>query len=88
MAASETISITLPPDLLTQAESIARREHRTVSELVGEALRTYASERQFQDAEKWRQLLEYGHAHGQAMGIHSEGDVDRILGEFRTPGLG
>ncbi len=88
MAASETISITLPPDLLTQAQSIARREHRTVSELLGEALRAYAEEKRAAALQEFMELAECGRAHAKAMGINSQEDVDRILGEFRTAGLG
>jgi hypothetical protein len=31
MRTAKTISITLPPDLLTKAQVLAEREHRTVS---------------------------------------------------------
>ena len=85
MAASETVSITLPPDLLTQAEGIAKLEHRTVSELCSEALRQYAVRKFPIDRNSWEELLRYGQEQGKAMGIQSEEDVDRIVGEFRTP---
>lgn len=87
MAASETISITLPPDLLTQAKSLAKREHRTVSELLGEALQQYTTEKTKVALQRFQELAERGRAYGEAMGIRSEEDVDRILGNFRTPGL-
>ena len=41
MRTSKTISISLPPAQLRKAEQLARKEDRTMSELVREALRRY-----------------------------------------------
>lgn len=41
MRTTKTISISLPPKQLKAAERIAKRENRTMSELVREALRRY-----------------------------------------------
>jgi Arc/MetJ-type ribon-helix-helix transcriptional regulator len=41
MRTSKTLSISLPPLQLKQAERLARKESRTMSELVREALRQY-----------------------------------------------
>ena len=41
MRTSQTISISLPPAQLREAERLARKENRTMSELVREALRRY-----------------------------------------------
>jgi predicted transcriptional regulator len=78
MSTAKTISITLPPELLEKAQEIARREHRTISELFREALRRYKSA----DPE-WEALLTRGRAHGQALGIESEEDVERMSDEWR-----
>lgn len=78
MRTAKTISITLPPDLLTMAQEIARREHRTISELFREALRRYRPI----DPE-WNALMSWGRAHGEGLGIRSESDVERMSDEFR-----
>ncbi len=39
--AHKKLSISLPPDLYEQAEAVRKAEHRTRSELVREALRSY-----------------------------------------------
>jgi Arc/MetJ-type ribon-helix-helix transcriptional regulator len=88
MRIAKTVSITLPPELLLKAQEIARREHRTMSELMREALRTYVAASKQVDRQAWDKLLERTRAHGRALGINSEEDVDRILGEYRTDGLG
>lgn len=43
MRTTKTISISLPPAQLRTVERIARKENRTMSELVREALRRYES---------------------------------------------
>ena len=78
MRTAKTVSITLPPDLLAQAQELAQREHRTMSELFREALRRYMQS----DAE-WKALLLRTRAKGQAMGIENEADVERLSDEFR-----
>ena len=40
------------------------------------------------DQRAWDEWLERTRAHGRSLGINSEEDVDRILGEYRTEGLG
>ena len=41
MRTSKTLSVSLPPAQLKKAERLAKRENRTLSELVREALRQY-----------------------------------------------
>ncbi len=47
MRTRQTITISLPPEMAEQVEKTMRAEHRTRSELVREALRTYIAIRQF-----------------------------------------
>lgn len=42
MRTGKTTTVSLPPEMLEQAQELARRENRTMSELVREALRRYA----------------------------------------------
>ena len=78
MRTAKTVSITLPPDLLIKAQSVARREHRTMSELFREALRRYMAE----DPE-WDALLRRTRTKGKQLGIKSEADVERMSDAFR-----
>jgi len=84
MRIAKTISITLPPDMLAKAQETAEREHRTMSELLREALRRYLTAPSLRNDPQWRELLEYGQAKGRAMGITSEEDVERIIHEYRA----
>lgn len=78
MRTAKTISITLPPELLSKAQEIAAREHRTISELFREAIRRYKSV----DPE-WEALLRETRAIGKQLGITSEEDVERMSDEWR-----
>ena len=78
MRTAKTVSITLPPDLLTKAQELAQREHRTMSELFREALRRYMV-----GDTQWDNLLTRARAKGKALGITSEADVERLSDEYR-----
>lgn len=78
MRTAKTVSITLPPDLLTKAQELAEREHRTMSELFREALRRY-----MQEDTSWDALVKRTRAKGRELGIATEEDVERLVDEHR-----
>lgn len=69
MRTTKTLSVTLPPEMLTWAEQLAKKEHRTMSELVREALR------QYERRSWWNEMNEYGQKTAEAAGARSEQDV-------------
>ncbi len=77
MRTTGTLTVSLPPELLREAERTAREEKRTKSELVREALRFYIEER------RWRKLQREVFVRAQALGITSEEDVDRLVHSAR-----
>jgi CopG family transcriptional regulator/antitoxin EndoAI len=78
MRSTKVLSISLPEEMLSEAEALAKQENRTMSELIREALRAYKRER-----EAWRGLFESGKAKGRAAGIKSEEDVVEAVRKFR-----
>jgi Arc/MetJ-type ribon-helix-helix transcriptional regulator len=78
MRTAKTVSITLPPELLVKAQELATREHRTMSELFREALRRYMA-----PDTQWQSFLARTRAKGQALGVTSEADVERLSDEHR-----
>jgi CopG family transcriptional regulator/antitoxin EndoAI len=76
MRSTRTLSITLPPEMLKRAQSIAKRESRTMSELVREALRHY-DRRAW-----WDEVNAYGRQRAEERGLR-EGDVERLVHESR-----
>jgi CopG family transcriptional regulator / antitoxin EndoAI len=77
MKTSKTLSVTLPPEMLKRARSMARKESRTMSELVREALRHY------ERRTWWNEVNTYGQAKARERGIREE-DVSRLVDEVRT----
>jgi CopG family transcriptional regulator/antitoxin EndoAI len=76
MRTTRILSLSLPPDLVREAEKIAKQEGRTKSELFREALRRYVEER------RWRGLQRYGAGRALRVGM-TEAQVERVIQEFR-----
>ncbi len=76
MRTTKILSLSLPPELLLEAERIAKKEGRTKSELFREALRRYIQDK------KWRELQEYGMRQAQKLGI-KETEVERLIDKYR-----
>ncbi len=77
MRTTKTLSITLPPEMLTRAEKLAKKENRTMSELVREALRQYERQRW------WNETNAYGRATAEASGVRTEEDVVKAIHSAR-----
>ena len=78
MRTAKTVSITMPPEMLALAQTVANREHRTMSELFREALRRYMV-----SDPAWGQLVNRTRAVGQADGVTSEEEAERLSDEYR-----
>jgi predicted transcriptional regulator len=76
MRTTKTLSVTLPPEMLTRAEELAKKEHRTMSELVREALR------QYERKSWWDEMNAYGSANAAKQGL-TEADVVAAVKEVR-----
>jgi CopG family transcriptional regulator / antitoxin EndoAI len=80
MRTTKTISVTLPPEMLTRAAQLAKKENRTMSELVREALRCYERKTW------WDEMNAYGRKTAKAAGIKSEQDVVDAIHSMRKEG--
>jgi CopG family transcriptional regulator/antitoxin EndoAI len=76
MKSAKTLSVTLPPDMLKRAQSIAKRESRTMSELIREALRHY------ERRAWWDDVNVYGREQASRQGIGPR-DVEQMVDETR-----
>jgi CopG family transcriptional regulator/antitoxin EndoAI len=65
------------PDFLREVEKVAKEENRTKSELIREALGRYMEDRE------WEKLTRYARIKSAATGIKTEGDIQRVVDEFR-----
>jgi len=77
MRNSKVVSITLPPEMAAEAAQLAKKEKRSMSELMREAFRRYKRQRE------WDQANAYGRGKAKAEGI-TEADVVRLIKEFRA----
>ena len=69
---SKLITISLLPDLLQEAEKLAKEENRSRSDLFREAIRRYIEDK------KWERLYRYGRIKAKEQGL-SEAPDNRIL---------
>ena len=77
MRTTKILSLSLPPDLLREAERVAKKEGRTKSELFREAVRRYIQER------RWADLRQYGASQGRKLRL-TEADVEPLITADRT----
>lgn len=78
MRTTKTLSITLPPEMLTRAAKLAKKENRTMSELVREALR------QYERKNWWDEMNSYGRGSAEAAGVRTEEDVVGVIRSARS----
>jgi metal-responsive CopG/Arc/MetJ family transcriptional regulator len=77
MRNTKLITISLYPELLAEAERLAKEEQRTRSEFFREAIRRYIEEK------KWERLYRLGRLKAQEQGLTEE-DVERLVEEYRS----
>lgn len=78
MRATKPITISLPADLLREAERVAKQETRTRSELIRDALRQYLTSR------RWQRLRQWGAEAADRLGLKTESDLLRVIEQART----
>ncbi len=69
---TKTITLSLPPEMADKIDQLMKEEGRTRSELLREALRRYAEERE------WRKIYRYGEAKARQRGIKEDQIEDLI----------
>ena len=74
---TSTINLSIPRDLLDQADREAKRESRSRSELMRDALRLYLERRV-----RWESIFAYGDAQVKRLGLKPE-DVETAIREVR-----
>lgn len=78
MRTTRPITVSLPEDLLLEAQGVARQEARSRSELIRDALRQYLASR------RWQRLRQWGAETAERLGLRSEADLERLLDEVRA----
>jgi len=70
-------NISLPEPLLAEIQSAAQAEHRSVDEVLTDAVKRYIEER------SWTKLLDYGAERAKALGVQ-ESDIDQLIAESQA----
>jgi len=73
---TKTISLSVPPEMAKKIQELMKKEGRTRSELIREALRRYAKE------QEWKEILRYGRMKAKEKGI-TEDQVEDIVNAYR-----
>jgi len=73
---TKIISLSILPEMAEKIKELMKKEGRTRSELIREALRRYIEE------QEWKEIYRYGEIKTKEKGIREE-DVDRIIHEYR-----
>jgi len=80
---TQTITISLPPELAAEMDRLAHEEKRSRSDLLREAFRRYVEGRS-----RWERVLELGPKIAAVHGLHDEASVDaavdQAVGEERA----
>jgi predicted transcriptional regulator len=77
---TRTFTVNLPLDLAEKADAMAEQESRSASEVLGEAFRSFCSQKQ--DVRDF--LLRAGEYADSLSVALTEDDVDRVIHEFRA----
>ncbi len=78
--ASQVIAVSVPPESAADFERIAKDEGRNKSELFREMLRVYRAHR---ETDLFESIQRYGASRARTLGVHDEGDVERLIRETR-----
>ena len=78
MATAVKKTISLPPDLASEAEAIAKEERKTLSAVIQDALRLARKEKQ---KKEFQGMQRYWSKKAQEKGILTEDDLKRYLKE-------
>jgi metal-responsive CopG/Arc/MetJ family transcriptional regulator len=82
MGGKTVTSVSLPSEVLKEAEKIAKEKHQSRSELIKEAVLEYLEQH------RWHKLQEEALPYAAAAGVRTEEDVEKIIREIRKPGRG
>ena len=77
MRTTKVMTLSLPPDMLKEVESLVKEEKRTKSELFREALRKYINDK------RWLQSRRWGLRTAREFDVSTEEEVDKLVHEYR-----
>ena len=76
---TKVVNFSLPLDLYKKTENLARRRKVPKSQILKEALEAYVA-----SEERWEKLRAWGSEAAEALGLRDEGDVEKLVHEYRA----
>jgi len=77
---TKTLTVSLPPQIFEEVETLAAQERMTKSELFRDMVRVYE---EYLDENRWRRLKRLGRKTAKKLNITSEEDIERLVHEAR-----
>ena len=77
--ATRVVNMSVDEDLYEDVDRIAREKGTSRSQVLREALKQYVAA-----STRWSQLLNWGEESAERSGLGSEGDVERVVHEYRA----
>jgi|DewCreStandDraft_4_1066084.scaffolds.fasta_scaffold25037_1 metal-responsive CopG/Arc/MetJ family transcriptional regulator len=77
MKKKKAISVTIPYEITEKLEKISKREYKTISSLISEAVQAYCLKKEFEE------IREDFSEQARKKGIITEQDINRVIHEFR-----
>ncbi len=77
MRTTKVLTLSLPPEMVKEVESLVKDENRTKSELFREALRKYINDK------RWQQIRQWGLRTSQELGISTDKEIDELIHKCR-----
>ena len=77
MRTTKVLTLSLPPEMVREVETITKEEKRTKSEFFREALRKYINDK------RWLQIRHWGMKTSKDIGVSTEEDIDKLIHRYR-----
>ncbi len=77
MRTTKIMTLSLPPEMAKEVETLVKEENRTKSELFREALRKYINDK------RWQQIRQWGMKTSLELDIATEEDVNKLIQNHR-----
>ena len=75
---TRVVNMSVDENLYEDVDRLARERNTSRSQVFREALQQYVAAET-----RWNQIVKWGEQSGDRAGAHSEGDVERIVHEYR-----
>lgn len=75
LKATKSFPLSLTPEILSQIEKLAKKEGKTKTDILREAVNRYLEEK------RWKEIREYGARQAAKLGI-KEKDIERLREEY------